>query len=185
MSLITVLVLSLSLAMDAFAVSIASGLSMPDPSKHTAIRIASFFGFFQFAMPILGWGAGIGLSYVLSGFDHWIAFGLLTFIGGRMICESRKVGSKNIDATSLSPLLLLSIATSIDALGVGVSLPFMELSLLPTVAAIGTITFLLSLLGIYLGSRIGHLFENVIEILGGLVLILIGTRILIQHLAGG
>lgn len=184
MSFVTILVLSFSLAMDAFAVSIASGLSMSTPSGLKAIRIALFFGFFQFAMPIVGWVAGVGLSYIISGFDHWIAFGLLTFIGCRMIYESRKVESKGIDAASLFSLLVLSVATSIDALGVGVSLPFMEVSLLPTVVTIGVITFLLSLTGVYMGLKIGHLFKKVIEVLGGVVLILIGIRILTQHLIG-
>jgi len=184
MSFVTILVLSFSLAMDAFAVSIASGLSMSTPSGLKAIRIALFFGFFQFAMPIVGWVAGVGLSYIISGFDHWIAFGLLTFIGCRMIYESRKVESKGIDAASLFSLLVLSVATSIDALGVGVSLPFMEVSLLPTVVTIGVITFLLSLTGVYMGLKIGHLFKKVIEGLGGVVLILIGIRILTQHLIG-
>jgi putative Mn2+ efflux pump MntP len=101
-----------------------------------------------------------------------------------MIFESRKVESRGLDPSSLSLLLFLSVATSIDALGVGVSLPFMDISLLPTAITIGVITFFLSLGGVYIGFRIGHVFENLIEVLGGLVLIAIGLRILIQHLAG-
>ena len=181
-SIATIIVISLGLAMDAFAVSIASGLSMSPFSKSKAIKIAFFFGLFQFGMPVLGWLAGTGLSFVISGIDHWVAFGLLVFIGSRMIYESRSVESKGIDPSSMSSLLLLSVATSIDALGVGVSLPFMEISLLPAVTTIGVITFLLSLGGVCIGVRVGHIFENVIEIVGGLVLIIIGLRILVQHL---
>ena len=135
-------------------------------------------------MPLIGWSAGLGFRNYISGFDHWIAFGLLGIVGCKMIYESSKmeVNNKKIDPLNVYVLLMLSIATSIDALAVGLSLSFLNLSIILPAIIIGIITFLLSILGVYFGNRFGHYFERKIEIIGGLILIGIGIRVLIGHL---
>jgi len=135
-------------------------------------------------MPLIGWSAGLSFRDFISGIDHWIAFGLLSLIGCKMIYESSKmeVNSKKIDPLNVYVLLMLSIATSIDALAVGLSLSFLNVSIALPAIIIGVVTFLLSIFGVYLGNRFGHYFERKIEIIGGLILIGIGIRILINHL---
>jgi putative Mn2+ efflux pump MntP len=184
MNPITTLLIALGLAMDAFAVSIASGVAIKELRLRHALRIAIFFGSFQAAMPVAGWFAGTGLRDLIGGIDHWIAFGLLCAVGTKMIYESTKINteSKKIDPLNFSVLLILSIATSIDALAVGISFAFLGMAIIAPVIIIGAITFLLSLLGVYIGDRVGHLFEKKIALLGGLILIAIGTKILIEHL---
>lgn len=184
MNPITIILIALGLAMDAFAVSIASGVTIKELRLQHALRIAVFFGFFQAAMPVAGWLVGDGLRDLIGGIDHWIAFGLLSAVGAKMIYESTQINtkSKKIDPLNLSVLLILSIATSIDALAVGISFAFLGIAIITPVIVIGIITFLLSLLGVYIGDRVGHLFERKIALLGGLMLIAIGTKILIEHL---
>jgi putative Mn2+ efflux pump MntP len=182
LSVSTVILLSFGLAMDAFAVSVAAGLSLRHPRPSQALTIASLFGAFQAGMPVIGWSAGVALSHVISGVDHWVAFVLLSIVGGRMILESRRHERRVMASLEPSALLLLSVATSIDALAAGITLPFVGLPLLMTIATIGAITFLLCLLGVYLGARVGHLIEELVEIGGGLILIGIGFRILVEHL---
>jgi putative Mn2+ efflux pump MntP len=135
-------------------------------------------------MPIIGWLAGLSLRDYISAIDHWIAFGLLSFIGCKMIYESITVQSskKEINPLNVYVLLVLSVATSIDALAVGVSFAFLKVSIVTPVIIIGTVTFLLSYLGVYIGDRIGHFFENKIEIAGGILLIGIGIKILVEGL---
>ena len=135
-------------------------------------------------MPLIGWSAGLSFRDFISGIDHWIAFGLLSLIGGKMVYESSKMeaNNKKIDSLNVYVLLMLSIATSIDALAVGLSLSFLNLSIILPAVIIGMITFLLSIFGVYFGNRFGHYFERKIEIVGGLILIGIGIRILIDHL---
>jgi putative Mn2+ efflux pump MntP len=182
---ITIILIALGLSLDAFAVSIASGVAIRDLRIAHALRIALFFGTFQAIMPVIGWLAGIGLQGLISGFDHWIAFGLLGFIGCKMIYESFRLPSerKILDPLSLSVLLILSIATSIDALAVVLSFALLRVAIVTPIIVIGLITFLLSLLGSLVGGRFGHLFERKMELAGGLVLIGIGVKILLEHLA--
>lgn len=184
MDLLTVTLIAVGLAMDAFAVSIANGIAMKTLRVRHALLIASFFGGFQAAMPVVGWLAGIGLKDIMSGFDHWIAFGLLSAVGIKMIYESFKIEKAEEEARNLTIylLLILSIATSIDALAVGLSFALLDISIVTPVVVIGVVTFILSYLGVVIGNRFGHLFEGKIEAIGGVVLIGIGLKILLEHL---
>lgn len=185
MELATIIFIAVGLAMDAFAVSIVTGSVCCELHVRHALRMALFFGAFQAMMPIIGSLAGLGLREHISAYDHWIAFGLLAFVGGKMIYESFTIESaeKNLDPTNLMTLLTLSVATSIDALAVGVTLSLLATSIVLAVTIIGVVTFGLSYAGIEIGKRCGHFFESKIEILGGLILIAIGLRILLTHLA--
>jgi putative Mn2+ efflux pump MntP len=182
MDIITLLI-ALGLAMDSFSVSITRGFTNTQTRMSTeALKIAFFFGLFQGIMPVVGWLAGVSIIDFISGVDHWIAFGLLTFIGLRMIYETTTVESKKIvSSSSFSVLLMLSIATSIDALAVGLSLSFLEVSIITPAIVIGIITFSLSFLGVYIGKRFGGFFEK-IGVLGGIILIVIGMKILTEHI---
>jgi putative Mn2+ efflux pump MntP len=183
--LITVCGIGIGLAMDTFAISIATGGVYRQLHIKHALRMALFFGGFQALMPLLGWFAGEKLSGVIASYDHWVAFGLLAFIGGKMIYEAfeiKEVESRPQDPSNLAVLLMLSIATSIDALVVGITLTLVTKFIFEAVLLIGIITFAISFLGWLLGKRAGHLFENKIEILGGLILIGIGAKILLGHL---
>ena len=184
MDIISIVLIAVGLAMDAFAVSITSGITIKSLRINNAFKIAIFFGLFQAVMPIIGWLAGLSLRDYISAVDHWIAFGLLSFIGCKMIYESITVQSseKEINPLNVYVLLVLSVATSIDALAVGVSFAFLKVSIVTPVIIIGTVTFFLSYLGVYIGDRIGHFFENKIEIAGGLLLIGIGIKILVEGL---
>ena len=184
MDIITVIAIAFGLAMDAFAVSITSGITIKRLKINHALKIALFFGLFQAIMPLVGWLAGLSLRGFIAEIDHWIAFGLLSFIGCKMIYESIAVQSKEkqINPLNIYVLLMLSVATSIDALAVGVSFAFLKISIVTPAIVIGTITFILSFFGVFIGNRIGHFFENKIEIAGGLILIGIGVKILLEHL---
>ncbi len=180
---ITTLLIALGLAMDSFSVAIANGLATKTFKTIRAVKISAFFGFFQAFMPLVGWYAGVHLLDLISGFDHWIAFGLLTFIGLRMIYESvREESNKLVCSLSIKVLLILSIATSIDALAVGLSLSFVKVSIIIPAIVTGIVTFSLSFLGVYLGGRFGHLLKNRAELLGGIILIILGLKILLEHL---
>ncbi len=170
--------------MDSFAVSITNGISIRNIRISNALRIAAFFGIFQAVMPLIGWLAGLSLRDFISGFDHWIAFGLLSLIGCRMIYESTKMdsGKKVINPLNVYVLLILSVATSVDALAVGMSFAFLKIFIVTPIIVIGAVTFLLSFLGVFVGNRFGHFFEKRIEIAGGLILIGIGVKILLRHL---
>ena len=183
MDMISIIVIAFGLAMDAFAVSITSGITIRQLKINNALKIALFFGSFQAIMPIIGWLAGLSLRNFISEIDHWIAFGLLIFIGCKMIYESITIQSseKEINPLNVYVLLVLSIATSIDALAVGLSFAILKISIMTPVVIIGSITFALSFLGVFVGDRIGHFFENKIEIAGGLLLIGIGIKILVEH----
>ncbi|MFB0502644.1 MAG: manganese efflux pump MntP family protein [Candidatus Bathyarchaeia archaeon] len=182
---ITTLLIAFGLAMDSFAVSITSGLTMKNPRVRNALKIAVFFGSFQAFMPVLGWLAGISILDLISGVDHWIALGLLSLIGCKMIYESSRIEASGKELNPLNGyvLLTLSVATSIDALAIGISLAFLRIPIVTPILIIGIVTFLLSFLGVYAGSRIGHFLERKIETLGGLILIGIGMKILVEHLA--
>ena len=170
--------------MDAFAVSITSGLTIKSLKINNALKIAIFFGLFQAIMPLIGWLAGLSFRDFISDVDHWMAFGLLSVIGCKMIYESSKMelNKKKINPLNIYVLLVLSVATSIDALAVGLSLSFLKVSIVLPAVIIGIVTFLLSIIGVYFGNRFGHYFERKIEIFGGLILICIGIKILIEHL---
>lgn len=184
MNLWMIFVLAVGLAMDAFAVSVASGIAMKNVRVGHAFRMAAAFGLFQAIMPALGWASGRALQQVLSGVDHWIAFGLLSFVGGKMIYEATRLEEAEEPANpfALRTLLVLAVATSIDAFAVGVTFVMIGASIVTPAFIIGAVTFALCLAGVYIGERIGHFFEKKIEIAGGLVLIGIGLKILIDHL---
>jgi len=185
MQLGVVLFIAVGLSMDAFAVSVVTGSVYRDLKVRHALRMALFFGGFQAAMPIVGFLAGMSLKRYIEAYDHWIAFGLLVAVGGKMIYEALKIESagKDLDPSNLLVLLALAVATSIDALAIGISLSLLTASIVASAVIIGLVTFVLSYVGIEIGKRFGHFFESKIEILGGLILIAIGLKILIQHLA--
>ncbi|MBN2315868.1 MAG: manganese efflux pump [Sedimentisphaerales bacterium] len=184
MELITIIVIAVGLAMDAFAVSVVSGSVYKQLHIKHALRMAAFFGGFQALMPLIGSLAGLSAKDYIVDYDHWIAFGILGAVGGKMIYESFKIKSveDNYDPSNIIVLLVLSVATSIDALAVGLTLSLITRSIATAVIIIGLITFFLSYLGVLIGKRFGHFFENKIEILGGLILIGLGIKILIEHL---
>jgi len=146
--------------------------------------MAVFFGGFQLFMPLVGSLAGLTLKKYIAGYDHWVAFGLLTAVGGKMIYESFKIkpAGENLNPSNIFVLLVLSIATSIDALAVGITLSLITSSIITAVIIIGLITFTLSYLGVFIGQKLGHFFENKFEAIGGFVLIGIGLKIVLQHL---
>lgn len=179
--------------MDAFAVSVSSGICNKKLEPVHALKGAFFFGFFQFAMPLVGWYLGIRFIDTIKDFDHWIAFGLLSLIGIKMILESVKDQKKECldpdevpdiqtDIRDLKTLLLLSFATSIDALAVGITFSVIGEAIWTPALLIGVVTFVICLAGFEFGKRIGHIVEKRAEILGGFVLIFIGTKILLEHL---
>ena len=184
MGIITIIIIAFALAMDAFAVSIVSGTTYRQLEVKHAFRMALFFGGFQAFMPLIGSLAGLTIRDYIAEYDHWVAFGLLAAVGGKMIYGSFKIGpsGKNSNPANIVILLFLSIATSIDALAVGITLSFLKVSIVLAVAIIGLITFILSYLGVYIGKKVGHFFEGQIEAIGGLVLIGLGIKILIEHL---
>lgn len=175
--------LAVSLAADAFAVAISMGLSARKATFRDALRVGLFFGGFQALMPLLGYLAGSTVSAVIERYDHWIAFGLLAFIGGRMLWESvRGAEEAQPGLDSLRKLLVLSVATSIDALAVGVSLAVLRENIWVNAAWIGCVTFALSTLGVVAGGRLGRRMQRFATVAGGVVLIAIGVKTLIEHL---
>jgi manganese efflux pump family protein len=183
MDWVTVVLIAVGLAMDALAVSIAKGMTVNRNRRHTGLMLAGFFGGFQMLMPAVGWVAGYSLRDIIMGVDHWIAFGLLSFIGAKMIYDSsKKDESKDGETVRLHTALTLAVATSIDALMVGLSFAFLETSILEPILVIGIVTFGLSIAGFMFGCSIGKIFGSRIKILGGIILIAIGLRILIEHL---
>ncbi len=184
MNFFTIAVIAVSLAMDAFAVSVVSGSVYKQLKIKHAFRMAVFFGGFQAIMPLVGSLAGMGLKEYIAGYDHWAAFVLLSAVGAKMIYESFKITrpEKNFNPENILVLLALSVATSIDALVVGITLSFLRIPIAIAVTIIGLVTFVLSYIGVFIGKRFGHFFENKIEAIGGLVLIALGLKILIQHL---
>ncbi|UCD14871.1 MAG: manganese efflux pump [Candidatus Omnitrophota bacterium] len=184
MNVITVFAVAFGLAMDAFAVSVCNGVIAKEAKVGYAFKLALFFGLFQAVMPVAGWFIGIEAYRFISEIDHWIAFGLLSLIGAKMIFSSTKMklDEREKGLIGIYVLLALSVATSIDALVVGFSLPLLDVSIKTVALIIGGVTFSLSFLGVFIGNRLGHFFENKIEAIGGLVLIGIGIKILVEHL---
>jgi putative Mn2+ efflux pump MntP len=194
--MISTLLIGLSLSMDAFAISVGSGICIPNLKRFYALRSSIFFGVFQFVMPAAGWYLGYSFASYIKTYDHWIAFGLLAFIGGKMIFESLRrtgdrecpeetpAGGKGGDIRSLPYLLTLSVATSIDALAVGLSFSMLGRGIWAPAAVIGGVTFVVCLLGFEFGRRIGRVLEKWAGLAGGLVLAGIGVKILLEHLLG-
>lgn len=177
-----ILLIALALAMDAFAVSITCGICSQRITLKNVLKVALFFGGFQALMPLAGWFIGSVLSFDMSMADHWIAFGLLALIGGKMIVESREESEECKNYFRLPTLTMAAIATSIDALAAGFSITLLGGSIMFLAASAGIIAFIMSFIGVEVGNRHGHLFEKNIELIGGLVLIGIGAKILIEHL---
>ena len=186
MNLVTLLGIAIGLAMDAFAVSIGVGLTADAVGLRKTLRLAWHFGLFQALMPIIGWLAGLSVERWISGVDHWVAFGLLTAIGGRMIYEALHGDDEKRaerDPTRGASLVVLSVATSIDALAVGLSLALLGVEIWYPAVVIGAVAFAFTAVGIHLGRRFGALLGRRMEIAGGVVLIAIGIRILVEHLS--
>ena len=184
MGVFEILFIALSMAMDAFAVSLGVGANRQSEGVRPTFRISFHFGLFQFLLPVIGWFAGLTVASYIKAYDHWVAFALLVFVGGRMIHS----GFGNEEETSKKDpsrgwtMVLLSVAVSIDALAIGLSLALVNVDIWVPAVVIGIVTGLVSLLGLRLGSGLGRKFGKRMEVIGGVVLIIIGVRILISHL---
>lgn len=184
-----VFVIGVGLAMDAFSVAVCKGLSMPKIDKKQTVIIALFFGGFQALMPFLGWALGKQFEQYIVAVDHWIAFVLLLIIGGKMILDVIK-DRKNCEeceetkasVLDIKELLAMAIATSIDALAMGVTFAFLQVHIASAVAVIGVTTFILAVIGVLLGHKFGAKWKDKAQLAGGIVLILLGTKILLEHL---
>lgn len=183
MDLLTVLLIAVGLAMDALAVSIARGMYAGGDKLKTALYLGTLFGGFQMLMPLIGWAVGLSFRDLISSVDHWIAFGLLALIGSKMIYDAVK-GDGDEEKDKLTPLaaLTLATATSIDALMVGLSFAFLEAPIVEPILVIGAVTFTLCATGYIFGCRLGGVFGERVKIVGGIILILIGLKILADHL---
>lgn len=188
MSLIWILGIAVALAMDCFAITLGLACGSRGLTMKQAVRMAGYFGGFQFLMPILGWLAGDRLLGLIEHFDHWVAFGLLALIGGRMIWESVHMSEEEKacrpDQTQGRRLLVLALATSIDALAVGLSLGVVRTGIVYPAVIIGITSFVLTVVGAKLGPVVGRLVGKRAELAGGLILIAIGVKIILEHLAG-
>ena len=192
MSFISIFMTGIGLAMDAFAVSLAKGICLKENELKYSLRVSLFFGGFQALMPLLGWWVGRYFESYIKSFDHWIAFILLAIIGGKMLIEAIKELKSTEDTEiavecerdefSYKKLTILAIATSIDALAVGVSFAFLSVSIIPSITIIGITTFVLSFFAVFLGKKLGEYMQSYAEIIGGVILIGIGIKILIEHL---
>ena len=183
MGIIELIMLSIGLGMDAFAVSICKGISMKKMDWKKACIIGIYFGGFQAIMPVIGYFLGSTFESFITSFDHWVAFILLAIIGVNMIKESFSKESENISSdVGFKTMIILAIATSIDALAVGITFAFFKVNLVLAITLIGTITFALSVIGTKVGNRFGDKYENKAELVGGIILILLGLKILLEHL---
>lgn len=203
MNLPAIILLGVALSMDAFAVSICSGLAIRRLQLHHALRIAFWFGAFQAVMPVVGWLAGVGFRSLIAGIDHWVAFGLLAVVGGKMVVEAARggpaacardpqeaasvgdatEGKEPTDSLDTATLLILALATSLDALAVGFSLSLLQTTIIVPALIIGLVTFAICFAGVYLGDRLGACFGKWMILAGGLILIGIGLKILLEHQA--
>ena len=185
---IELLLIGVGLSMDAFAVSICKGLAMRRVNKKQAFVIGLFFGGFQALMPFIGWALGTQFESYITSIDHWIAFVLLVFIGGKMIAEAVRPEDENVEIDKLDPpldlkeMLVLAVATSIDALAVGVTFAFLHVNIVWAVTFIGCTTFILSAIGVKVGNVFGMKYKSKAEFVGGLILVLMGIKILLEHL---
>ncbi len=184
MSILEAVLMSFGLAMDAFAVSICTGLELKNVKLKDAIKVGLWFGFFQALMPLIGYLLGSGFESLITNIDHWVAFVLLLFIGGKMIYESFHEGKGSYGDLKFKSMFILAIATSIDALAIGIAYVFLygSKNMALSFSLIGIITFIISVIGVKIGNIFGNKFKNIAEIVGGIILILIGTKILLEHL---
>lgn len=183
MSLLELFIIAVGLSMDAFAVSVCKGLSMPRLNRKHALIIGAYFGGFQALMPLIGYILGSRFQEAITAYDHWIAFILLGIIGFNMIKDSREEEEESCDASvAFKDMLVLAIATSIDALAVGVTFAFLQVQIVPAISFIGVTTFVLSVVGVKAGNVFGILYKSKAEFAGGMILILMGCKILIEHL---
>lgn len=182
MQLWELLIIAVGLSMDAFAVAICKGLSVNKCQVKHLLIVGLYFGGFQALMPLAGYLLGANFAHLITRFDHWIAFVLLLVIGGNMINESREEAECLDSSFGVKAMLPMAIATSIDALAVGVSFAFLQVNIVPAVAFIGCITFVLSAVGVKIGNVFGSRFKSKAELAGGIILILMGTKILLEHL---
>jgi len=187
MSIFNILALSIALAMDAFAVAVAVGISLKRVSLRQTFRLSWHFGFFQAFMPVLGWMMGIRMYSLIEDYDHWAAFMLLSFVGGKMLLDALKGHKEGTDAgkdpTKAMSLVMLSVATSIDALVIGFSISMLDVSIVFPVIVIGLVAILFTVIGLFLGTKLGSSSKLSIyaEIIGGVVLLCIGVNILFEH----
>lgn len=183
MGFMELLLIGVGLSMDAFAVSVCKGLGMEKMRWGQGAVIALFFGGFQALMPTVGWALGRQFAQAIASIDHWIAFGLLGWIGGKMIWDALRGEEDACKAGfDLKELLVLAVATSIDALAVGITFAFLQVAILPAAALIGCTTFALSLAGVWIGQRFGGALKDKAALAGGIILCLIGLKILLEHL---
>lgn len=186
MNFLVICGLAAGLAMDALAVSIVQGCVIKDFKHCHAFLIAGSFGLFQALMPVIGWAAGLTFSAYIQNYDHWVVFALLCFVGVKMIWEAFRIKDaceEEKNCLHLPTLLLLSLATSLDALAVGITFSMLSVTILRPVIIIGGITFIICLAGVYMGNKIGDLFKGKLGIIGGIILIGMGIKILAQHLS--
>ena len=182
MNLLELFVIAVGLSMDAFAVSICKGLALRQMSWKKAALAGLYFGGFQAGMPLLGYMLGVRFQGLIASVDHWIAFVLLSIIGASMIKEAMGEAEDLNDSFQVKDMLVLAVATSLDALAVGVTFAFLQVSIVPAVSFIGVITFALSLVGIKIGNVFGTKFKAKAELAGGVILIFMGIKILVEHL---
>ena len=187
MGIAELLLIAVGLSMDAFAVSVCRGLGMRRLNLRTAAVLALFFGCFQALMPLVGWALGSQLMWLIAPVDHWVAFVLLAFIGGKMLWEAfheddEGCGCEDTSAIDLREFLVLAVATSIDALAAGISFAALNVDIVASVSLIGVITFALSFVGVAVGHFFGARYERPASVVGGVVLILIGLKVLLEHL---
>lgn len=184
----TLLLMGVGLSMDAFAVSICKGLSMRKVNKKQCLVIGLFFGGFQALMPFIGWVLGSQFEQYITSIDHWIAFILLGFIGGKMVVEAIREKDEAVEVEKMDPpldlkeMFILAIATSIDALAVGITFAFLQVPIVEAISIIGITTFVISVIGVYVGNFFGNRYKKKAELAGGMILILIGLKILLEHL---
>ena len=183
MGCLEIILISIGLAMDAFAVSVCKGVQIKKLDYNKMIIVGLYFGSFQAIMPTIGYLLGTTFDDLVTQIDHWIAFVLLSFIGLKMIKETLKKEESNInEKLDLKTMLVLAIATSIDALAVGITFAFLNVNLILSILIIGIITFLISIIGVKIGNKFGNKYEKKAEFVGGLILILLGFKILLEHL---
>ncbi len=188
MGIVELLLIGVGLSMDAFAVSVCKGLNMRRVNKLHCFVIALFFGGFQALMPLIGWLLGRQFEQYITSVDYWIAFVLLAFLGGKMILEALKEEEEEINKTEsrleLKELFVLAVATSIDALAMGITFAFLNVAIVPAISIIGCTTFVLSAAGVFIGNIFGSRYKNKAELAGGVILVLLGVKILVAHLMG-
>lgn len=183
MGLIELFLIAVGLSMDAFAVSVCKGLAMPKCTFKKAAIVGLWFGGFQALMPAIGYVLGAQFQEAIASIDHWIAFVLLALIGGNMIHEALDNDEEEADASlDVKTMFFLAVATSIDALAIGITFAFLKVSIIPAVCFIGIVTFIISFAGVKIGNVFGARYKNKAEIVGGVILILLGLKILLEHL---